>query len=133
MKSLLAFLAEPAYAAMRIVFGVLFWFHGVQKLFGWFTDSPVAAMGSQRWFAGIIETFGGALIGIGLFTEIAVFIASGEMAVAYFQQHAPRGPWPIGNGGELAVMYCFAFLYFLTRGGGRFSLDALRRRRSKRT
>jgi putative oxidoreductase len=130
MKPRFAVFAEPAYAAMRVAFGALFWFHGVQKLFGWFTDSPVAAMGSQRWFAGVIETFGGLLIGLGLFTEIAAFIASGEMAVAYFQQHMPRGPYPIGNGGELAVLYCFAFLYFLTQGGRRFSLDALWRRRS---
>ena len=129
MKPRFGFLAEPVYTAMRVVFGLLFWFHGVQKLFGWFTDGPVASVGSQRWFAGVIETFGGAFIGLGLFTEIAAFIASGEMAVAYFQSHQPRAPWPVQNGGEPAVLFCFAFLYILTRGAGRFSIDALWRKR----
>ena len=70
---------------------------------------------------------GGALISIGLFTSPVAFIASGEMAVAYFQAHAPRGFWPIMNGGELAVLYCFVFLYFAAVGSGRWSVDSLRK------
>jgi putative oxidoreductase len=128
LKTLLSRLGEPAYAAMRIVFGALFWFHGAQKLFGWF-DGNAAPVGTLRWVAGIIETAGGVFIGAGLFTEIVAFIASGEMAAAYFLSHAPRARWPINNGGELAALYCFAFLYVATRGGGPLSLDRLVRRR----
>ena len=73
---------------------------------------------SQMGIAGIIEFVGGILIAIGLFTSPVAFIASGEMAVAYFQAHAPRGFWPIMNGGELAVLYCFIFLYFAAVGSG---------------
>lgn len=122
-----ALILEPAYAAMRVVFGLLFWFHGAQKLFGMF-GSEVRPFGSQAWVAGVIEALGGFLIGIGLFTPYVAFIASGEMAVAYFQQHAPRNLWPIQNGGELAALYCFAFLYIAARGAGKFSLDAVLRR-----
>src|SRR6266699_697979 len=73
--------------------------------------------------AGIIEFFGGSLIALGLFAGIAAFVASGEMAVAYFQAHAPHGFWPIRNGGERAVFYCFFFLYVAAKGSGRFSLE----------
>jgi putative oxidoreductase len=82
---------------------------------------------SQLGIAGIIEFIGGIMIAIGLFTSPVAFIASGEMAVAYFQQHAPRGFWPIQNGGELAVLYCFIFLYFAAAGSGRLSIDAIRK------
>jgi len=78
--------------------------------------------------AGIIEFVGGILIALGLFTSPAALIASGEMAVAYFKAHAPRGLWPIMNRGELATLYCFFFLYVAARGAGPWSLDALRRR-----
>ena len=77
--------------------------------------------------AGIIEVVGGTLIAIGLFTSPVAFIASGEMAFAYFMAHAPRGFWPIMNGGELAVLYCFLFLYFAAVGSGRWSVDSLRK------
>ena len=117
---------EPlAFAAMRAVFGFLFVFHGLQK-FGLFGGTR-ADFATLYGAAGIIETIGGALIMAGLLTTPAAFIASGEMAVAYFRQHQPRGGWPIQNAGELAVLFCFAFLFIATRGGGPWSLDGLRR------
>ena len=82
---------------------------------------------SQMGLAGLIELIGGALIAIGLFTSPVAFIASGEMAVAYFQQHFPQGFWPIQNGGELAALYCFVFLYFAAVGSGKWSVDSLRK------
>jgi putative oxidoreductase len=114
------------YALLRIVAGFLFSLHGVQKLFGALGGDAVELM-SQRGLAGIIELVGGVLISIGLFTSPVAFIASGEMAVAYFQAHLPRGFWPIMNGGELAVLYCFVFLYFAAMGSGKLSVDAIRK------
>jgi len=122
MQAWLAPLSPYFYAALRVVAGLLFAQHGVQKLFGWLTDSPPVALLSQRGLAGVIETFGGLLIALGAFTTPVAFLASGQMAVAYFQAHAPRGFWPIQNGGELAVLFCFLFLYIASRGSGRFSL-----------
>lgn len=122
MKSPFTRLAEPAYAAFRVVAGFLFAFHGVQKLFGMFggTAQPIASLFG---LAGIIELTCGVLVAIGWFTPFAAFLASGEMAAAYFIAHAPKGPWPIQNGGELAALYCFAFLFIATRGGGMLSVD----------
>jgi putative oxidoreductase len=114
------------YALLRIVAGLVFSLHGAQKLFGVLGGQSVELM-SQRGLAGIIELVGGVLIAIGLFTSPVAFIASGEMAVAYFQAHFPRGLWPIQNGGEPAVLYCFVFLYFAAMGSGKFSVDALRK------
>jgi len=122
MKPVLGRLSEPAYALLRIVAGLLFALHGAQKLFGAFGGQQVPMM-SQFWFAGVIELVGGLMIAIGLLTSIAAFIASGEMAVAYFQAHAPKGWNPLANGGELAVLFCFIFLYVAARGGGRWSAD----------
>ena len=122
MKPLLGRFAEPAYALLRVVAGLLFAFHGVQKMFGMFGGQQPPFL-SQVWFAGAIELVGGVLIAIGLMTSVAAFICSGEMAVAYFQAHAPKGTWPALNGGELAVLYCFLFLYIAARGGGRYSVD----------
>ncbi|MGE0361541.1 MAG: DoxX family protein [Vicinamibacterales bacterium] len=122
MQTWLAPLSPYLYAALRIVAGLLFAQHGVQKLFGWLTDSPPVALLSQRGLAGVIETFGGLAIALGAFTSPVAFLASGQMAVAYFQAHLPRGVWPIENGGELAVLYCFLFLYIASRGSGRWSL-----------
>ena len=87
-------------------------------------------MFSQFWFAGVLETFGGFLIVLGLFTRPVAFLLAGEMAVAYFQAHAPRGFWPIMNNGEIVVMFCFAYLFFFANGGGPYSLDAVLGRRS---
>lgn len=122
MQSFLAPYAPVLYALLRIVAGLLFSLHGFQKLFGAFgADAPMPLM-SQMGVAGVVEAVGGVLIALGLFTSPVAFVASGEMAVAYFLAHAPRGFWPIANGGELAVLYCFLFLYIAARGSGRWSL-----------
>jgi putative oxidoreductase len=126
LKAPTARLSEPIYAAFRIVVGVLFAFHGAQKLFGAF-GGKVMPVGTLPWLAGIIEFGGGILIAIGLLAGVVAFIASGEMAFAYFMQHAPRATWPIQNGGELAALYCFTFLYVSSRGAGRFSVDGAAR------
>jgi len=115
------------YALLRIVAGFLFFQHGLPKLFGGFGRPAPAELMSQMGLAGIIEVVGGALISIGLFTSPVAFIASGEVAVAYFQGHAPRGFWPVTNGGELAALYCFVFLYFAAVGSGKWSVDSLRK------
>jgi putative oxidoreductase len=114
--------SNVTYALFRIVTGGLFAFHGAQKIFGAFggTAVPLASMPGA---AGIIELVCGVLVMIGLFTGVAAFIASGEMAFAYFMAHAPRALWPIQNQGELAALYCFAFLYIASRGAGRFGVD----------
>ncbi|MDQ3673908.1 MAG: DoxX family protein [Gemmatimonadota bacterium] len=117
MQRVLGRLAPYFYAALRIVAGVLFAFHGVQKLFGMFGGRQAPLM-SQFGLAGSIELVCGLLVAIGPLTSIAAFIASGQMAAAYFIAHAPQGPVPIQNGGELAVLYCFLFLYIASRGGG---------------
>lgn len=122
MQTVLAPYAPLFYALLRIVAGLLFSLHGVQKLFGGFGAPGPMPLMSQMGAAGVIEAVGGILIALGLFTSPVAFVASGEMAVAYFQAHAPRGFWPIANGGELAVLYCFLFLYIASRGSGRWSV-----------
>ena len=121
-----------ALNALRIMAAFLFMPHGAQKLLGWFTENPQAVeLLSIRGLAGVIELFGGLLIFIGLFTRPVAFIAAGEMAVAYFWRHLPNGFWPVENRGELAALYCFAFLLIWAYGPGRFSLDGwLERRRA---
>lgn len=114
------------YALLRMVAGLAFAQHGAQKLFGLLGGTAVE-LTSQRGLAGVIEFVGGVLIAIGLFTSPVAFLASGEMAVAYFQAHAPRGFWPIQNGGEVAVLYCFIFLYFAAVGSGKLSIDSIRK------
>ncbi len=119
--------SELVYAVMRIVVGMLFTCHGAQKLFGAFggqsqLSSPLMAT------AGVIEFFGGGLVCLGLFAGYAAFLASGTMAVAYFMAHASGGFWPIVNRGEMAVLYCFIFLYIASKGSGRLSVDALIRK-----
>ena len=117
---------EPyAYALFRIVTGLLFIFHGLQK-FGIYGGQSVN-LATRLGVAALIEAVGGGLVMIGLFTGPVAFICSGEMAAAYFLSHAPQALWPIQNRGELAVVYCFAFLYMATRGSGIWSIDALRR------
>jgi len=104
------------YAFLRIVAGALFSLHGFQKLFGLFgMDAPVPVL-SQFGLAGVIEAVGGLSIALGFYTRAWAFLASGQMAVAYFQVHLPRSLWPIENGGELAALYCFLFLYIASRG-----------------
>jgi putative oxidoreductase len=110
--------------------GLLFLQHGLSKFFGFPGPQPQTfALMSLVGLAAAIEVVGGVLVAVGLYTRIAAFIMSGEMAVAYFMAHAPRGFFPYqssGNGGELAVLYCFIFLYLAAAGGGAWSLDRLR-------
>jgi putative oxidoreductase len=126
--------SEYVLSLLRVIVGLTFSCHGAQKLFGLFGGmgghGAKAAFLSLLWVAGILETFGGLLIILGLFTRPVAIILCGEMAVAYFKMHAPRGFWPILNMGELAVVYCFVFLYFFAAGPGPLSLDSLIRRRS---
>jgi putative oxidoreductase len=124
MKQLRPF-SEHIYSAARIVVGFLFWQHGAQKLFAMFGQEEAVELFSRAGLAGIIEFVGGGLIMLGLFTPWVAFIASGEMAFAYFLSHYPRGLSPIENSGERAVMYCFVFLYVASRGAGPWSLDRL--------
>jgi putative oxidoreductase len=114
--------SEVVYALMRVVLGLLFACHGAQKLLGAFGKEPVRE--PLMILAGVIELGGGLLIAAGLVTRVAAFLASGQMAVAYFMAHAPDGFWPILNQGELAVVYCFVFLLVAALGGGRYSLDS---------
>jgi putative oxidoreductase len=127
MKRVLEPYSDFLYGVMRLVLGFVYLCHGLQKLFGMFGGHRVA-IHSLLAAAGIIEAVGGTLIALGLFTSVAAFICSGQMAFAYFLMHFPRGGLPIHNGGDLAVVLCFAFLYISSRGGGRWSLDALLRR-----
>jgi putative oxidoreductase len=117
---------------LRIVTALLFMQHGVQKLFGLLVapTTPAVELFSLMGLAGLMEFFGGLLILLGLFTRPAAFILSGQMAVAYFMAHAPNGFWPVLNRGELAVLYCFVFLYLVAAGGGPWSLDCFRDKRS---
>ncbi len=117
--------ASTIYAIVRIVFGFLFLVHGLQKLFGMF-DGTVVPLDSLFGVAAMVEFVGGILIIIGLFTRLAAFVASGEMAAAYFIAHLPQAFWPVQNGGESAVLFCFAFLYIAARGAGSLSVDGLR-------
>ena len=123
--------SPTAHALFRIVFGFLFCCHGLQKLFGLFGglngQGATPPIGSRFGIAGVLESVLGLLILCGCFTRVAALLACGEMAVAYFTAHQPRGLWPIQNGGELAVLYCFAFLCIAAQGAGAWSVDAIRR------
>jgi putative oxidoreductase len=118
------------YALMRFVVGALYACHGAQKLFGVLGGTKQTE--TLMMLAGVIEFVGGMLIAVGLLTGYAAFIASGQMAVAYFTRHAPGGFWPIVNRGELAVLYCFVFLYIASRGSGILRIDALLGRAKRR-
>lgn len=114
-----------ALVAFRIAFGLMFMQHGMQKRWGWFTDMDPFPITSQLGLAGILELWGGLLIVLGLFTRPVALVLALEMVVAYFQAHLPQGAVPVQNGGELAVLYAFAFLYLAAAGSGRFSLDGV--------
>jgi putative oxidoreductase len=126
LEKFLAKYTDQAYALLRIVAGSMFSFHGIQKIFGVLSDIH-PAVGSQPWFGGLIELVCGLLILVGFQTRWAAFLASGEMAVAYFQFHGKfqfgQEFFPAINKGELAVLYCFVFLYIATRGGVIWCLD----------
>ena len=132
LERILAPAADSVYAGLRIITGLMFSFHGMQKIFGVLSEFQ-PPVGSQLWFGGVLEIVLGLLIALGLLTRWAAFIASGEMAVAYTQFHwklAFDGAFfPGVNKGELAVVYAFLFLYFACRGPGPASLDAFFRRR----
>jgi len=126
--------ARWAHILLRIFAGALIIQHGLQKWAGLFggmggSSGMAATFNTLPWYGGVIETVGGALILIGLFTRPAAFILAGQMAVAYFLVHAPNGFWPIMNKGEPAVLFCFVFLYFAATGAGAGSLDYIRTRR----
>ena len=119
----------PILSVLRIFTGLLFLAHGTTKLLVWpLTDyfKDGVPLFSFMGFAGALEVIGGILIVLGLFTRVTAFILSGMMAVAYFMAHAPQSFHPIQNGGELAIMFCFVFLYFAAAGAGPWSIDAKR-------
>ena len=124
MNPILATWSPRLLSILRIVTAFLFTAHGTQKMLG-FPVPPSFPM--ELWSlvgaAGLLELVGGALVLVGLFTRPVAFVMSGLMAFAYFLAHAPEAFWPIVNGGELAVLYCFVFLYFAAAGGGPLSVD----------
>jgi putative oxidoreductase len=113
--------ADVAYLLLRLVAALLFAEHGLQKLFGVLGGSRVPLM-SELGLAGVIELAAGVMVAFGVFPRWAALVASGEMAVAYLTKHAPQGFWPARNHGELAVLYCFIFLYIAARGGGKLTV-----------
>jgi putative oxidoreductase len=119
-------------SVLRIIAAFLFMQYGTAKLFGFpaptLPGGGTARLASQIGIAGVLETFGGLLLLLGLFTRPVAFLVSGMMAVAYFQVHAPRGFWPILNHGDSATFFCFLWLYFSSAGGGPWSLDAVWRK-----
>jgi putative oxidoreductase len=130
--------SPTALSIFRIIFGLLFMLHGSMKLFGWPLGTSIPVGTWPVWWAGLIEFVAGLLITVGFFTRIAALIAAGEMAVAYFWMHWPplEGPsasfWPFdkqlgGNGGQIAIMFCFAFLLLAATGAGSLAVDARRR------
>lgn len=121
-------------SAYRIAIGITFFTHGGQKLFAWFGREEAVELLSRFGVAGVLETFGGVLIILGLMTRPTAFILSGQMAVAYFWIHAStRGLWWWGNGGELAALFSWSFLLLAALGGGGFSLDAWLAKRKAKT
>jgi putative oxidoreductase len=122
---------EPRFLSiLRIMTGLLYLQHGLSKVFGFPPSAnprPYVLMTLVPGLAGLLELIGGALMTVGLFTRIVAFVLAGEMAFAYFIAHAPRSMFPLVNGGELAVLYCFVFLYFVFAGPGPWSLDHMRK------
>ncbi len=120
---------EPQiYAILRIMSGLLFTLYGTQKLFDWPSKVMDGPLPPIVMAAALIELIGGLMIALGLFGSFAAFICSGQMAFAYFIGHAPNGFWPVVNKGELAVLFCFLFLFVAARGSGIWSVDSLRRK-----
>jgi putative oxidoreductase len=112
---------------LRIVSALIFMAHGTQKILG-FPAGASPEMFSLSWIAGVLELFGGALLVLGLFVRPVAFVLSGLMACAYWIAHAPKSFFPVLNGGDAAILYCFVFLYFVAAGGGVWSLDNLLRK-----
>jgi len=122
-------LAPLVLSVLRCVAGLIFLAHGTQKHIGFPATERVVEAFSLPWFAGVIEVVTGVLIAIGFMTRPAAFLASGTMAFAYWIAHAPRDFYPVNNGGDAAILYCFLFLYIVFAGPGPLSVDALRRGR----
>jgi putative oxidoreductase len=122
--------APRVLSILRIVAALLFFEHGTAKLLGFPPSDHSPEVLSLSWIAGALELVGGAFLIVGLFTRPVAFILSGEMAFAYWMAHAPRSAFPLLNGGDSSILYCFVFLYLAFAGGGPWSLDALRRRGS---
>jgi putative oxidoreductase len=131
MEGIVRRFSDIVYSMMRIIVGFLFACHGAQKLFG-VLGGRKELHDLQGLAAGLIEFGAGVAVAIGIFTAIAAFVASGEMAVAYFKAHAPHGFWPILNHGELAVVYCFVFLYISMQGDGNLSFRRLAGKRGSK-
>jgi len=121
--------APYVLSILRIVAAMLFLEHGTSRMFGFPSPLPTPSFLSLYWFAGGLELFGGAILLLGLFSRPIAFVLSGEMAFAYFLSHAPRSFFPILNGGDAAILYCFVFFYIAFAGAGPLSLDALCNRR----
>ena len=127
MEKLLNTWRPRILSLVRIVTAFLFMQHGGQKLFGFPAPQRYEfELLSQSGVAGVLELFGGALVLIGLFTRPVAIVLAGLMAFAYFIAHAPKAFWPLLNGGELAIMFCFVFLYLAIAGGGSWSIDSMR-------
>jgi putative oxidoreductase len=125
MQTILATWQPRVLSVLRIISAFLFMQHGGQKLFGFPAEQRYPfELFSMSGTAGVLELFGGFLLLIGLFTRPVAFLLSGLMAFAYFIAHAPQNFWPLNNGGELATMFCFVFLYFVFAGGGSWSVDS---------
>jgi len=126
MKTWMSRCEDASYALLRMVSGAMLSFHGVQKVFGLLSSHPTPPIGSQLWIGGLVELIGGLLILTGFHTRLAAFVCSGQMAVAYFQFHwkfqLGAAFFPAINQGELAVLYCFVFLFFAAHGDGVWSL-----------
>jgi len=129
MQPFMSSYSSQGYALMRIIVGFLFLWHGVQKLFNFPPGMPAGVPAYIIYGAGSIELICGILVMIGLFTRYAAFLASGQMAAAYWMAHGTKALLPIQNNGELAVIYCFVFLFIATQGGGIWSIDAAQQRR----
>ncbi|WP_193173205.1 DoxX family protein [Nisaea nitritireducens] len=128
MRNKLTPWAPTILSITRAIAGLIFMAHGTQKILGFPVGGHTPAMFSMPWTAGVIELTCGALIAIGFLTRPAAFLSSGLMAVGYWIAHAPRDFFPVNNGGDAAILYCFLFLYLVFAGPGPLSIDGIRRR-----
>jgi putative oxidoreductase len=123
---------STALALLRIVTALLFIEHGTAKLIGCpESEMPQPPIGSFMWIGGVLEAVGGLLVLLGLFTRPIAFLLAGEMAMAYWMFHAPQGPFPMNNGGDASILFCFVFLFLAAAGPGRFALDNSRSRTAR--
>ncbi len=127
MAHFMAGIAPQTYASLRIVSGLLFLWHGTQKLFSFPVEAHAGSPAFVTWIGGPIELVGGLLVMAGLFTRWAAFVCSGMMAVAYWMAHGTKALFPLQNGGELAALYCFVFLFISSQGSGIWSVDGARK------